>query len=89
MTIRKENVPPEVKTKEHQESLARLSRRFDRHLRFQRHSPRDERWVPFEETVDTTTDMIGNPILESIIWVLVFIIFAVFCFTVLGLEVGQ
>lgn len=85
MTIRKEDVPPEVKTQEHQESLAKLSRRFDRHLHFQRHSPRNERWVPFEET----QDVVGNPILESIIWVLVFIIFTVFCFTVLGLEVGQ
>lgn len=30
-------------------ALERLARKHERHLRFLRHSPREQRWIPFEE----------------------------------------
>lgn len=41
--------------------LDRLARENERHLKFLRHSPREERWIPFvrDADADTDGDMLG------------------------------
>ena len=34
---------------QHQLELERLERKYERQLRFLRHSPREQRWLPFVE----------------------------------------
>lgn len=37
---------------QHQLELERLERKYERQLRFLRHSPREQRWLPFVEERD-------------------------------------
>ena len=37
-----------------QQALERYARQHERHLRFLRHSPREERWLPFVEERERT-----------------------------------
>lgn len=39
--------------------LDRLARENERHLKFLRHSPREERWIPFAGDTDIDSDMLG------------------------------
>ena len=39
--------------------LDRLARENERHLKFLRHSPREQQWVPFVRDADIDGDMLG------------------------------
>lgn len=39
--------------------LDRLARENERHLKFLRHSPREERWIPFARDANVDSDMLG------------------------------
>ena len=39
--------------------LDRLARENERHLKFLRHSPRGERWIPFARDANVDGDMLG------------------------------
>lgn len=39
--------------------LDRLARENERHLKFLRHSPRGERWIPFVRDANVDGDMLG------------------------------
>lgn len=68
-----------MQTINEQLALERLARKHERHLKFMRHSPREERWIPF---IDTTPDTKSD-----VAWSLVGIaVLAVGCFLVLGLS---
>lgn len=41
-------------TIDQQRALERYARQHERHLRFLRHSPREERWLPFVEERERT-----------------------------------
>lgn len=68
-----------MQTINEQLALERLARKHERHLKFMRHSPREERWIPF---IDTTPDTKAD-----VAWSLLGIaVLAVGCFLVLGLS---
>lgn len=68
-----------MQTINEQLALERLARKHERHLKFLRHSPREERWIPF---IDTLPDEAAD-----VVWSLVGIaILAVGGFLVLGLS---
>ena len=46
-------------TNEEIRRLDRLARENERHLKFLRHSPREQRWIPFARDADTDGDMLG------------------------------
>lgn len=68
-----------MQTINEQLALERLARKHERHLKFMRHSPREERWIPFIDTrPDTKSD---------VAWSLLGIAVLAFgCFLVLGLS---
>lgn len=63
------------------DKLERMARQQERHLRFARHSPREERWIPF------VNDM-GTPVspAEAVVWVAVCALLMFLAFVVLGLQ---
>ena len=68
-----------MQTINEQLALERLARKHERHLKFLRHSPREERCIPF---IDTRPDEAAD-----VVWSLVGIaILAVGGFLVLGLS---
>ena len=60
-------------------ALERLSRKHERHLRFLRHSPREERWLPF---VESRQETVGDKVFA----LLGIAILAVGGFLALGLQ---
>lgn len=46
-------------TNEEIRRLDRLARENERHLKFLRHSPREERWIPFARDANVDSDMLG------------------------------
>ena len=42
-----------------QQALERYARQHERELRFLRHSPREERWIPFARDANIDGDMLG------------------------------
>ena len=46
-------------TNEEIRRLDRLARENERHLKFLRHSPREQRWIPFARDADIDGGMLG------------------------------
>lgn len=61
---------------QHQLELERLERKYERQLRFLRHSPREQRWLPFVEERDMPEfkdAVIGTVVLIALVGTLIFL----------------
>ena len=59
-----------------QQALERYARQHERHLRFLRHSPREQRWLPFVEERDMPEfkdAVIGTVVLIALVGTLIFL----------------
>lgn len=61
--------------------LERLARKHERELRFARHSPRSDRWLPFDKDA-------GEPasLAEAVVWTAVCALLVAFMFLMLGID---
>ena len=63
-------------TIDQQRALERYARQHERHLRFLRHSPREQRWLPFVEERDMPEfkdAVIGTVVLIALVGTLIFL----------------
>lgn len=63
-------------TLDQQRALERYARQHERHLRFLRHSPREQRWLPFVEERDMPEfkdAVIGTVVLIALVGTLIFL----------------
>lgn len=63
-------------TIDQQRTLERYARQHERHLKFLRHSPREQRWLPFVEERDMPEfkdAVIGTVVLIALVGTLIFL----------------
>lgn len=63
-------------TIDQQRALERYARQHERHLKFLRHSPREQRWLPFVEERDMPEfkdAVIGTVVLIAVVGTLIFL----------------
>lgn len=63
-------------TIDQQRALERYARQHERHLKFLRHSPREQRWLPFVEERDMPEfkdAVIGTVVLIALVGTLIFL----------------
>ncbi len=56
--------------------LERLERKYERQLRFLRHSPREQRWLPFaeeHERAEFTDALVGTLVFVAFVGTLIFL----------------
>lgn len=61
---------------QHQLELERLERKYERQLRFLRHSPREHRWLPFVEERDLPEfkdALVGTLVFAAFVGTLIFL----------------
>jgi len=61
---------------QHQLELERLERKYERQLRFLRHSPREQRWLPFVEERDLPEfkdALVGTLVFVAFVGTLIFL----------------
>ena len=61
---------------QHQLELERLERKYERHLKFLRHSPREQRWLPFVEKRDLPEfkdALVGTLVFVAFVGTLIFL----------------
>ena len=60
-----------------QQALERYARQHERHLRFLRHSPREQRWLPFVEERDMPEEfkdaLVGTLVFVAFVGTLIFL----------------